>query len=168
MSVMNVILKQLRCFVVILPSSRFTRFLGVKFWPQKLRSCKKFDKYHVWFSVYWAICATGQCFPFFQFIHPSCAGGCCRQSWEKTDVTCYHPPSRVRTTSCSTSRTKLVAKKTTNKGKKFKWKSWMGSSVFLIVCCCVVLMRYQWCWKWQLLGVIGLACSNNIFRVHDN
>ena len=105
---------------------------------------------------------------YFQFIHPSCAGGCCRQSWEKTDVTCYHPPSRVRTTSCSTSRTKLVAKKTTNKGKKFKWKSWMGSSVFLIVCCCVVLMRYQWCWKWQLLGVIGLACSNNIFRVHDN
>ena len=35
-----------RCFVENLPSFQFTH-LCVKFWPQKLRSGKSFDKYHV-------------------------------------------------------------------------------------------------------------------------
>ena len=36
-----------RCFVANFPIFWFTRFC-VKFWPQKLRSSKSFDKYHVW------------------------------------------------------------------------------------------------------------------------
>ena len=35
-----------RCFVANMSLFRFTRFL-VKSWPQKLRSGKYFDKYHV-------------------------------------------------------------------------------------------------------------------------
>ena len=43
-----VILKHLRCFVVNLTLSRVYALFGIKFWSQKLRSCKKIDKYHVW------------------------------------------------------------------------------------------------------------------------
>ena len=77
------------------------------------------------------------------------------QSWEKT---CYH---RLRS-----GRDILFNEwdKITHLPRKLRkstlaWKT--HESAFLIVC--VDLLRSQWCWKWQLLGVIGLACSNNIF-----